>query len=45
MATTIPADLAILPPPRLCRSGASTKWVEGVLDLPESPVAPPGARR
>ena len=43
IATTIPADVAILTHPDFAAGTHSTKWVEEVLDLSELTVAPPDA--
>jgi acetyl-CoA/propionyl-CoA carboxylase biotin carboxyl carrier protein len=43
IATTIPADVAILSHPDFAAGTHSTKWVEEVLDLSELTVAPPDA--
>jgi acetyl-CoA/propionyl-CoA carboxylase biotin carboxyl carrier protein len=43
IATTIPADVAILTHPDFAEAKHSTKWVEDVLDLSGLTVAPPEA--
>jgi acetyl-CoA/propionyl-CoA carboxylase biotin carboxyl carrier protein len=43
IATTIPADVAILSHPDFAEAKHSTKWVEDVLDLSGLTVAPPEA--
>ena len=43
VATTIPADVAILTHPDFAEAKHSTKWVEDVLDLSELTIAPPEA--
>jgi acetyl-CoA/propionyl-CoA carboxylase, biotin carboxylase, biotin carboxyl carrier protein len=43
IATTIPADVAILTHPDFAEAKHSTKWVEDVLDLSGLSVAPPEA--
>jgi acetyl-CoA/propionyl-CoA carboxylase, biotin carboxylase, biotin carboxyl carrier protein len=43
IATTIPADVAILTHPDFAAGTHSTKWVEEVLDLSGLTIAPPGA--
>ncbi len=45
IATTIPADLAILEHPDFVAAKHSTKWVEDVLDLTGVDSAPRGGRR
>jgi acetyl-CoA/propionyl-CoA carboxylase, biotin carboxylase, biotin carboxyl carrier protein len=43
IATTIPADVAILTHPDFAEAKHSTKWVEDVLDLSGLTIAPPAA--
>ena len=45
VATTLPADVAILSHPDFVAATHSTKWVEETLDLSELTVEPPGPAR